>query len=65
MHRKNVLIPKPSSNFILVQCTECDEKRVIYNYTTIDINCNSCHQLIAETTGAKAKILGKSLNTLD
>lgn len=65
MRRKNVLIPKPHSNFILVQCTECEEKRVVFTYTTADIHCKSCGQLIAEKTGAKANILGKVLNTLD
>jgi small subunit ribosomal protein S27e len=59
------LIPKPSSNFILVQCTECGEKMVIFNYTNRDINCKSCHKPIAEKTGSKAKILGKILNTLE
>jgi len=65
MHRKNVLIPKPSSNFIIVQCTGCEEKRVLFTYTTTDIYCTSCHQLVAERTGARAKILGKALNVLD
>ncbi len=65
MHRRNVLVPKPSSNFLLVQCKECEEKRVIFNYTTNVISCNSCHQIIADKTGAKAKILGRVLAPLD
>ncbi len=65
MHRKNILIPKPNSSFILVQCNKCEKKRVIFTYTTTDINCESCHELIAKKTGARANILGKVLNTLD
>ncbi|MDQ3840315.1 MAG: 30S ribosomal protein S27e [Thermoproteota archaeon] len=65
MNKKNILIPKPNSNFILVECTNCGEKRIIFSYTTMDINCESCHQPIAEKTGARANILGKTLRTVD
>jgi small subunit ribosomal protein S27e len=65
MNRKNILIPKPNSNFVLVECTKCGEKRIIFSYTTTDINCESCHQAIAEKTGARANILGKILRTVD
>ena len=65
MQRKNILIPKPNSSFISVECTNCGEKKIIFSYTTTDINCESCHQLLAGKTGARAKILGKVLSTLD
>lgn len=65
MSKRNILIPKPNSNFISVQCTECGEKRVIFTHTTTDINCKSCGQPLAKKAGAKANILGKVLNILD
>jgi small subunit ribosomal protein S27e len=59
------MIPKPRSNFLAVKCGKCGEKRIIFNYSTSNIYCKSCGQLIAEKTGSKANILGEVLNTLD
>jgi small subunit ribosomal protein S27e len=65
LRRNNIMIPKPRSNFISVQCTKCEEKKVIFTHTTTEIYCKNCGQLIAKTAGSRAKILGKVLNTLD
>jgi len=65
MSKRNIMIPKPNSHFISVQCTECGEKRIIFTHTTTDINCKSCGQPLAKKAGAKANILGKVLNILD
>ena len=59
------MIPKPHSNFLSVKCGKCGEKRIVFSYSTADIYCKSCGQLIAEKTGSKANILGEVLNTLD
>ncbi|MGB8022995.1 MAG: 30S ribosomal protein S27e, partial [Nitrososphaeraceae archaeon] len=48
MRKNNVLIPKPRSNFVSVQCTQCGETRTIFTHTTTDIHCKSCGQLIAK-----------------
>ena len=65
MRRSNIMVPKPRSNFLSVQCTECREKTILFTHTTTDIYCKSCGQLIAKKTGGKARILGKVLNILD
>jgi small subunit ribosomal protein S27e len=65
MRRNNIMVPKPQSNFLSIQCLNCGEKRVIFTYTTMDIECKACGQLIAKKTGAKANILGKVLSILD
>jgi small subunit ribosomal protein S27e len=65
MRKNNIMIPKPRSNFLAVQCTECEEKRVVFTHTTTDVYCKSCGQLIAKKTSAKANILGKVLGILD
>jgi small subunit ribosomal protein S27e len=65
MRKNNILIPKPRSNFVSVQCTQCGETRTIFTHTTTDIHCKSCGQLIAKKGGSKANILGKVLNTFD
>jgi ribosomal protein S27E len=38
---------------------------VIFNYSTTDIECKACGQLVAKKTGGKAKIMGKVLSVLD
>jgi small subunit ribosomal protein S27e len=63
--KRYIMIPKPQSNFISVQCPECGEKRIIFTHTTTDINCNSCGQALAKKAGAKANVLGKVHSILD
>jgi small subunit ribosomal protein S27e len=65
MKRENILIPKPKSNFLSVQCTSCKEKQVIFSHSTSDINCKSCGNPIAKKTGGRANVLGEILTTLD
>jgi small subunit ribosomal protein S27e len=65
MKRENILIPKPKSNFLSVQCTGCKEKQVIFSHATSDINCKSCGNPIAKKTGGRANVLGEILTTLD
>jgi len=65
LRKTNIMIPKPQSNFLSVKCGKCGEKRIVFSYSTADIYCKSCGQLIAEKTGSKANILGEVLNTLD
>lgn len=63
--KRNIMIPKPQSNFISVQCRGCGEKRIMFTHTTTDINCNSCGQPLAKKAGAKANVLGEVQNILD
>jgi small subunit ribosomal protein S27e len=65
MKRENILVPKPRSNFISVQCNQCEEKVTVFTHTTTDIVCKACGEVIAVKSGSKAKILGKLLGTLD
>lgn len=59
------MVPKPHSNFLSVQCSKCGEKVVIFTYSTTDIECKACGQLVTKKTGGKAKIMGKVLSVLD
>jgi small subunit ribosomal protein S27e len=63
--KNNIMVPKPSSKFISVQCTQCGEKRIIFSHSTIDISCKSCGQIMAKKTGSKASIVGKIVEVLD
>ncbi len=65
MKRENIMIPKPRSNFLSVQCEKCGEKSVVFSHSTTDINCKSCGETLVEKSGSKANIMGKVLGALD
>jgi small subunit ribosomal protein S27e len=63
--KENVLIPKPNSAFLNIQCSKCGENNIIYSHTTSNLYCKSCNELVAERSGGKAKITGNLISTLD
>ena len=65
MRRERTVIPKPRSSFIVVQCTDCGNERVIFSHTTKDIKCNSCESMLAKKTGGQAIILGTAIRRTD
>ncbi len=65
LKRENVMIPKPRSAYLSVQCAKCGEMAVVFSHTTTDISCKSCGELLAEPSGSKAVVLGKILGALD
>jgi small subunit ribosomal protein S27e len=60
-----MMIPKPRSSFLSVQCEKCGEKTIVFSHTTSNISCKSCGELLAECSGSRAIILGKVLEALD
>jgi small subunit ribosomal protein S27e len=65
MKRESIMIPKPRSSFLSIQCPKCSEKAIVFSHTTADIACKSCGEILAEKSGSKAIILGKVLSALD
>ena len=65
MKRESMMIPKPRSSFLTIQCTKCGEKAIVFSHTTIKRNCKSCGELLAEPSGSKANIVAKVLEALD
>jgi small subunit ribosomal protein S27e len=65
MKRENMMMPKPRSSFLSVQCAKCGEKAIVFSHTTTNISCKSCGELLAERSGSKANIIGKVLEVLD
>jgi small subunit ribosomal protein S27e len=65
MKRESVMIPKPKSAFLSMQCEKCGEKAIVFSHTTTDISCKSCGELLAEKSGSHAIINGKVLGALD
>jgi small subunit ribosomal protein S27e len=65
MKRESIMMPKPRSSFLSVQCTKCGEKTIVFSHTTINISCKSCGELLAERAGSKGNISGKVVEVLD
>ncbi|MGI0036539.1 MAG: 30S ribosomal protein S27e, partial [Nitrososphaera sp.] len=65
LKRESIMMPKPRSAFLSVQCGKCGAKAVVFSHTTTDVSCKSCGELLAERSGSKATILGKVLGALD
>ncbi|MDX1595589.1 MAG: 30S ribosomal protein S27e [Nitrosopumilaceae archaeon] len=65
MKKDHIEIPKPSSKFQKVNCNECGEQQVVYSHATTEIACNSCGNIISQSTGSKAKINGKVLGSAE
>jgi len=65
MKKTMILIPKPHTTFILTQCDQCDERKVVFSHATADIYCKKCGAMVVKRTGSKAEILGKVINNLD
>jgi small subunit ribosomal protein S27e len=65
MKREMIPVPKPRSNFLTVQCEKCSATTTVFSHTTANIKCSGCGEPIAQSSGSKAKILGKVVATLD
>ena len=65
MKKEQILIPKPSSKFQRVQCKECNEESVVYSHVATNVTCKSCGNILAESTGSRAKINGKILRSAE
>ena len=52
------------SKFYLVKC-KCNSEMRIFSHTTHQIKCTSCNEVLAETTGGHAVILGSIVKELD
>jgi small subunit ribosomal protein S27e len=63
--KHNIMIPKPRSHFVKVECDSCKNVKVLYTFGTKSISCPSCNAELLVNTGGQAKILGNILETLD
>ncbi len=63
--RERILLPKPRSSFLLVQCSNCGSERIVFSHTNILVKCHSCGAPLAQNTGGKCEILGTVLKRLD
>jgi small subunit ribosomal protein S27e len=65
MKKHNIMIPKPRSNFVKIECGNCQNTVILYTYSTKIITCLSCNAELVVNTGGQAQILGKIIETMD
>lgn len=52
-------IPKPTSEFIQVECPDCNKVQRVFSHASTQVHCQVCNCLLAKPAGGKCKILGK------
>ena len=65
MKKEHILIPEPNSKFLKVNCKECEKENIVYSHASTSVTCKSCGNVISESTGSKARILGKISGTAE
>lgn len=65
MKKDHIPIPAPSSRFQKVVCKECEEMQVVYSHATTPVTCNSCGNLLTESTGSKTIIFGQVVGSAE
>jgi len=52
---------KPKSKFLKVACSKCKNEQTIFNKAASNVKCLVCGEILAESTGGKARIRTKVL----
>ena len=65
MKKERILIPRPRSSFLLVQCPNCGNEQIVFSCTTTDSACKVCGTKLAEKSGGRARLSGVVLRRLD
>lgn len=53
-----------TSKFLKVKCGKCKNEQVIFEKPAEDVKCLVCGEVLAESTGGKAKINAKVLEVV-
>lgn len=59
MKEEEYKYPKPRSRFLKMECTKCGEEQIVFGSAAGNVECNSCGELLVESTGGKAKARAK------
>ncbi len=52
------------SQFIRVQCNECQNEQTVFSSVSTVVHCQVCNAVIAEPTGGKTHLVGKYVRSL-
>ncbi|MDP6845706.1 MAG: 30S ribosomal protein S27e [Candidatus Nanoarchaeia archaeon] len=52
------------SKFLKVKCSKCKNEQIIFEKAAGDVTCSVCKELLAKSTGGKAKLIAKVIKEL-
>ncbi|MBI2085572.1 MAG: 30S ribosomal protein S27e [Candidatus Aenigmarchaeota archaeon] len=55
---------KEKSNFLRVKCSKCNNEQSIFSRPSTTVKCLVCGEVLAESTGGRAKLNAQVLETL-
>ena len=58
------LFKESSSKFIKIRCPKCKNEQIIFEKASSEVKCLVCGEVLAKSTGGKAKITVNVLETL-
>jgi len=53
------------SKFLKVKCSKCKNEQILFNKASKDVKCLVCGEILAKSTGGKAKILTKIVKSVN
>jgi len=65
LRKERVLIPRPKSAFLLVQCKNCGSEQVVFSNSTNKVHCMNCNAELVTPSGGKARLAGTSVRRVD
>jgi small subunit ribosomal protein S27e len=52
------------SKFLKVKCSKCKNEQIIFEKAASDVTCSVCKEILAKSTGGKAKLIAKVIKEL-
>tara|TARA_Y100000310_G_scaffold343056_1_gene448948 strand:- start:2379 stop:2561 length:183 start_codon:yes stop_codon:yes gene_type:complete len=52
------------SKFLKVKCSKCKNEQIVFEKAAGNVNCSVCKEILAKSTGGKAKMIAKVIKEL-
>ena len=52
------------SKFLKVKCSKCKNEQIVFEKAAGDVTCSVCKEILAKSTGGKAKLIAKLIKEL-
>ena len=59
------MLKEPKSRFLKVRCGKCKNEQVIFEKASTKVKCLVCEEVLAESTGGKARVKANILEILN
>ena len=52
------------SKFLKLKCSKCKNEQIVFEKAAGDVTCSVCKEILAKSTGGKAKLIAKVIKEL-